>query len=560
MKHKLFGILQIVLLFNILHIAKSQSSISGITITNLNATDISVSWDPLIYPVSIIGYNVQVYGIETSFADTIFYDFGTKYNYLTITGLMANTSYNIRIGGVTVSGYLSSIVQRAEGRYFYKNLWYKNDIAITNSNFSTLPMIDSIRPTAPGNFTNYSIINSQTINPYMSSVVIQLDYIKSFDNFGVKDYIVYLNDAIEFENPKVGNGQLKDTITLFQPIESTLKFSMHARDFNNNVSTISAPVFSYIPDIYAPYVSHIFEHSFNKRDTSLVIGINNLFDVSMPITFDLYVENTLYKKYIIADTSFSSNFYGGCWKLDYPEMYYKTISGVNLNPIYACDYLFTINGLNPRTEYNIQYNATDAKGNSTGIKSARWPFRTGGVIDTIKPSRPLNVIILTITSEMAIVAWDPSTDNVRVKEYEIEVLEDGTFFTISGLSATITGLTPGNTYNIDVRAIDSNKNKSDLGVVAVTIPFPDKPTPTVTGIQMSKNENSLIYPNPATNKLNIKNHIIGDNLIIKNIFGEIILIQILKSEFEEIDISNIPKGIYFIQLGNNNTIKKLAFK
>ena len=56
-----------------------------------------------------------------------------------------------------------------------------------------------------------------------------------------------------------------------------------------------------------------------------------------------------------------------------------------------------------------------------------------------------------------------------------------------------------------------------------------------------------IYPNPAANMLFIKGEPITAKIIITNALGE----NILETEFvNQLDISSLPVGFYFIRIGN----------
>ncbi|MDX2188910.1 MAG: fibronectin type III domain-containing protein [Bacteroidota bacterium] len=517
-----------------------QNSISGITITNIIGNVIQVSWNPFIGPFSATGYSLLVYGKESSYPDTLYYYFQTNStNPFTITGLMANNSYFLTMKVLTVSGISPSSSKAITWNNNLDNSYNAVESTKTTITFTTQSIFDNIPPSAPGNFTNYSIFPGT--NPFLSMASIQLDFIKSNDNIGVKDYIVYLDghpSFIQYFNKN--NGQVRDTLRLNQPIESTASFSMKARDFSNNVSTLSAPLVSYIPDIYSPSFSYTTVPFLSERDTSIVLKFVPLVDVSLPITLDIYTNDLLYKSFQISDTSFSHSF--KCYNVTFSDY-------VISNPtVYSCDYLITVNGLNPQSEYRFKFQATDAKGNSSGLKSISGIYYTTGIKDTIKPSVPQNLKIVTITSDFVSIAWNPSSDNIRVKGYEIEILETGDFYTVTGLSYTILGLISGKEYNANVRSFDSNGNKSNFAAIALIIPFKNVINNSKS-FELVENKNK-VYPNPANNIITLTNHAIGDHITVKNVLGDIILTKLLNSEREEIDISFIQSGIYFMEFNN----------
>ena len=79
--------------------------------------------------------------------------------------------------------------------------------------------------------------------------------------------------------------------------------------------------------------------------------------------------------------------------------------------------------------------------------------------DTEAPSTPTNLTVTGSTSSSISLSWTASTDNIIVAAYDIYV--DGTLkTTVTGNSASISGLTPSTTYNFYVIAKDSSGNTS----------------------------------------------------------------------------------------------------
>jgi hypothetical protein len=92
----------------------------------------------------------------------------------------------------------------------------------------------------------------------------------------------------------------------------------------------------------------------------------------------------------------------------------------------------------------------------------------GGGGDTSAPSVPGNLRVTGTTSSSASLTWSASTDNVGVTGYD--VYRDGTLATtVSGTSATVSGLAASTTYQFTVRARDAAGNASGpAGPVAGT--------------------------------------------------------------------------------------------
>ncbi|TDO73666.1 putative secreted protein (Por secretion system target) [Flavobacterium chryseum] len=86
-----------------------------------------------------------------------------------------------------------------------------------------------------------------------------------------------------------------------------------------------------------------------------------------------------------------------------------------------------------------------------------WGGTSSG--DTQAPTTPTSLASTTKTSTSITVAWNASTDNVAVTGYDVyanSVLKT----TVSGLTATITGLTASTSYSIYVKAKDAAGNAS----------------------------------------------------------------------------------------------------
>jgi len=116
---------------------------------------------------------------------------------------------------------------------------------------------------------------------------------------------------------------------------------------------------------------------------------------------------------------------------------------------------------------------------------------TGG--DTTAPSVPGGLNVTGTTQTSASLAWTASSDNVGVAGYDVY---RGTtkVATVTGTSATVSGLTAGTTYSFTVQAFDAAGNRSAAAgpVSATTQPTtsdtqaPTAPgTPTVTGTSSS---------------------------------------------------------------------------
>ena len=74
----------------------------------------------------------------------------------------------------------------------------------------------------------------------------------------------------------------------------------------------------------------------------------------------------------------------------------------------------------------------------------------------------------------------------------------------------------------------------------------------IIAIERNKNSTINIYPNPATSEIIITGYQIGTNFSIINQLGQIKQRGTIQSNSEALDISHLAKGIYILQIDNEN--------
>ena len=117
----------------------------------------------------------------------------------------------------------------------------------------------------------------------------------------------------------------------------------------------------------------------------------------------------------------------------------------------------TISGLTCGSGYSLAVDAFDAAGNRS--RRASMTVATAACVDTQAPTSPAALRQTAATRDTAVLAWDPSSDNVGVTSYT--VYRDGKLVLSTPTpSATLSGLPCGSTLAIAVDAVDAAGNRS----------------------------------------------------------------------------------------------------
>jgi endoglucanase len=152
----------------------------------------------------------------------------------------------------------------------------------------------------------------------------------------------------------------------------------------------------------------------------------------------------------------------------------------------------TVAGLSPATTYSFTVKARDAAGNTSSASSAATATTPVASGDTQPPSAPANLAVTATTASSVSLSWSASTDNVGVTAYD--VFRGATLATtVTGTSATITGLSPSTMYSFTVKARDAAGNASAASnTVSATT---SAGTPPPTGLTARYRNNDPSGPN-----------------------------------------------------------------
>lgn len=150
---------------------------------------------------------------------------------------------------------------------------------------------------------------------------------------------------------------------------------------------------------------------------------------------------------------------------------------------------YIVKGLLPGTTYSIFVKAYDIAGNYS-LQSSSIPATT--LPDATAPGRPFGLKAAFVTETEITLMWSPSSDNVRVKGYEItcngENIGTPTKTIYSG-----TKLIPGKSYKYTIKAVDTVGNRSECSepITITTLQDTKKPS-TPTGLTAGKIKRSSV--------------------------------------------------------------------
>ena len=173
-----------------------------------------------------------------------------------------------------------------------------------------------------------------------------------------------------------------------------------------------------------------------------------------------------------------------------------------------------------------------------------------GAGDIVAPSVPTGLSALNVAPTSFTLSWTASTDAVGVTGYE--VFQDGVSIgTTSSTSMDVTGLSPGNTYAMTVRAQDVVPNwsaqSSALNVTTESTTAVNSVGIDITGI--------TVFPNPAKDEINLSLiSASNDDAIVNivNIGGRVVINSVypivVGPNNIKMNASSLKSGIYFIKV------------
>ena len=110
---------------------------------------------------------------------------------------------------------------------------------------------------------------------------------------------------------------------------------------------------------------------------------------------------------------------------------------------------------------------------------------------------------------------------------------------------------PATTYEYEMQTICTADGKSKSSFTAIQ-------TFTTSASRMEDMASAIsvnVYPNPASDKLmvNIENATGAVVLLVQNTIGQIVLQKTVSSGVNELPVSSLPAGIYFLHVTSNGS-------
>lgn len=459
---------------------------TGLAASNISPTSFSLTWTASTDNVGVTGYDVFCNGTLTSSVSS---------TSSTIIGLSAASTYSMTVKAKDAAGNISE--------------------PSAPLNVTTLSAPDTEAPSTP---TNLHATN-------ITATGFTLGWNESTDNIGVTGYDVYLN------------GNLARSVTAtYANITgltsgSTYTMTVRAKDAAGNLSALSQPFEITTPDNQPPSIPSGLTAT-NVTQTGFILNWSASTDNVGVTGYDVYLNGTLYTSVtgvsatisgLTASTSYAmtvrakdaagnissaSNVFNvttanppdtqapsvptGLNSVNITETSFTLTwspstdnIGVTAYDVYRNSILFSsvttnsalISGLTVATTYTMTVRARDAAGN---ISSSSSPLNVT-TIDTHPPTIPTGLTASEVSETGFRLSWSASSDNVGVAGYVI--YQGSTFIsTVTGTSASISGLSAGTTYQMTVRARDAAGNISPASQVLSVLSADNHPPSVPAGL------------------------------------------------------------------------------
>ncbi len=319
---------------------------------------------------------------------------------------------------------------------------------------SAAKVVDSEEPSAP----------SGLVSIYVTCTSISIGWAKAADNVGVKGYHVYRNGK-----KLVSTTSLSYTNTGLVPGKA-YSYSVRAYDAAGNISDYSTTVRITTKSDSLPPTTP-------GKPLATSVGLS-----SVDLEWEPSTDNIDIKRY---------------------EVYCNDKKAGSTSSTYL-----TCKNLVPGTTYDFYIKALDVSGNYSS------PGGTLSVTmskDSRPPTAPSGLAATSVTETGAVLNWSPSSDNVKVKGYEVlcNGVKKGS---LSKTTYKCSGLTPGTSYVYSVRAYDNAGNASGYSTVNIKTVKDVKAPEAPVNLEYELNDTSVTLEwEASTDDVKVKTYYIYKN-------------------------------------------------
>ena len=204
---------------------------------------------------------------------------------------------------------------------------------------------------------------------------------------------------------------------------------------------------------------------------------------------------------------------------------------------------YNLTGLSPTTSYTFRAFATTASGTTYGSEQT---FTT--LEEVLTCPAPTNLHTLDVTSTTATLTWTQEAGTAISWDVQYRVAGATSWYsqTVQMNTATIAGLTPSTTYEVNVIAHCS----SDLS---------SEPSNTITlttvGINDYELNNVVVYPNPTNGTVQIQNtESMIQNVEVYDAYGKLLNAVTVNDNTAALDLSGYAAGTYFVKIMMENGV------
>lgn len=456
------------------------SAPSGLTATSVASTSLTLNWTAATDNVAVAGYDVYQNGVKinTSVVTTTIY---------TVTGLIANTTYQFYVNARDAAGNISS---------------NSNVINVTTT---AAPVVcggtGSINFQRWNNVTGTSVSNLTSVsgypnNPSTTGALTSFEIpSNSGDNYGIRvwGYICPpATGSYTFWIAADDNAELWLSTT--SSSSNRVRIAYHtgytnSRQWNKYTTQKSVAITLNTGQLY--FIEALMKEGTQgdnmavgwakpgqstSAPSEVIPGVQlrtSIPDSQAPSApTGLLASSITQASFTLSWTASTDNI--GVAGYDV----YQNGLKINTSNITAAS--FNVTGLNAATAYSYYVVAKDAAGNFS-VNSNTLNVTTN-TPDTQPPSAPSGLVASNIGLTTFILTWVASTDNTGVTGYDIyqNNIKINTS-SITGTSYTVNGLTPGTGYAFTVKAKDAANNESVYSdVLNVTTVLPAAGTEAFT--------------------------------------------------------------------------------